>query len=1220
MALKVLIIEDNPEERRALVALFERHPAFSVFETELLEAIDGQEGLERFVADTPDLLVVDLLLPKVDGLSLCRQVRAQEGGDQVAIIACSGVYRDVRVKRDLAAEGVPLLPKPLDQRVFVQHVLHQLEGRRRALPDQAKSWQSEGKAIKRKTSRAVIGGSVAEQRASTPEQIGSSGTPAPSPAEGSPDSATSSSPDSASAPQAASGSGGLQRVSTSVDSEALSFDGPLRGRLDAIPLAAVLVRAMDQKATGTLRLTRGRVRKAIFMKVGRPIFVDSNLRNETLGAYLIAQKKIDEAQLTTAMKEARANKKKLGEALVGLGIVDQATVMTGLRAQTGIKIVSALRWPDGAFAFAPGDDFSGRVPDCGVDVVPLLLTAQARFVRVDELSARLEPKLDNHLLRLTAPGKRLLPSIIKAFGSQLIGPSFEQALLRQVISAAPDAAKAMAQIEALLVSELVLLHEVSVDAPISASQPSEAATERASRDPAPSSPGTLQGIPPADSAPIPAPAAAAPPPVPTFASLQAVDAEAKAGAQPRESDSPGLPRFDLGSLQPIELDDPGGSSPETAGLGLKDLAPAESDNGASPIVDLELEQPTTDPPRWLDPDSGVMEIPQTEGIELEEPDASKSLELEEPEVPSTPAPELLDSTGPKLPRSTSARPKGASENRELKRAMKALDGDIAALRERSQAVKLTPTGADADGGARHSSGIDGALAQAPGGGPLDPLRQHDYEQRLASAQPQQATKIDSFGAELYFQEGQGLLRANDFAGATRAFQQAVDANPEQPEYHGFLGWSLFQQRGRGVAGALAARPHMDRAFQISPDTAHVHELAGRIEEDARELDPAIDHLSKALRLGPPRMDLFASVKDLLLRTGDMQRLERHYRNMILRLRERDPQRSLPLWIDLAYLYHEKLAQPQNAQLALDVASQLAPSDPKVQAARAYIESASVPWEQVAEGHRQRLAATPDDPTPLHELFRLHHSGNRVDHLRTVAEILIAKDVATAEERQIVSALLDRPTARCALPLSNELTSALRHATDDEHTEQVLADLAPVLAGLIPIDARRLGIDLGTRLAPEHLPGAWPEALRYASEQLRVNLPALYVSTVRDGMAPLPGGVSGVVVGSGLLEQRDVQQLVFCATRAFSCLVPGRREVFVRRGSDLKTAFLAAVTAHRPDVKIPDPDGLIAAFRDRLRGDAARAERVRGRLEQLFGSGGGQLNLSEWMRGVKKTGR
>jgi len=68
---KILIIEDESSISR-LVSLYLEQDGFQV-----ITAADGATGLQRFETEKPDLVVLDLLLPVVDGLEVCRRIRRQ---------------------------------------------------------------------------------------------------------------------------------------------------------------------------------------------------------------------------------------------------------------------------------------------------------------------------------------------------------------------------------------------------------------------------------------------------------------------------------------------------------------------------------------------------------------------------------------------------------------------------------------------------------------------------------------------------------------------------------------------------------------------------------------------------------------------------------------------------------------------------------------------------------------------------------------------------------------------------------------------------------------------------------------------------------------------------------------------------------------------------------------------------------------------------------------
>ena len=68
MKKKLLVIED---EKNLMEALFD----FLSDEFEIIKAFDGEDGLEKFYEKTPDLILLDINLPKIIGWDVCREIR-----------------------------------------------------------------------------------------------------------------------------------------------------------------------------------------------------------------------------------------------------------------------------------------------------------------------------------------------------------------------------------------------------------------------------------------------------------------------------------------------------------------------------------------------------------------------------------------------------------------------------------------------------------------------------------------------------------------------------------------------------------------------------------------------------------------------------------------------------------------------------------------------------------------------------------------------------------------------------------------------------------------------------------------------------------------------------------------------------------------------------------------------------------------------------------------
>src|SRR5258708_37261190 len=80
MTTRILVVEDD----RDIAELLERYLSKAGFAT--TRAASGREALEAIRLKSPDLLVLDLMLPHVDGLEICRQIRAHDHTANIPII------------------------------------------------------------------------------------------------------------------------------------------------------------------------------------------------------------------------------------------------------------------------------------------------------------------------------------------------------------------------------------------------------------------------------------------------------------------------------------------------------------------------------------------------------------------------------------------------------------------------------------------------------------------------------------------------------------------------------------------------------------------------------------------------------------------------------------------------------------------------------------------------------------------------------------------------------------------------------------------------------------------------------------------------------------------------------------------------------------------------------------------------------------------------------
>ena len=112
----ILVIEDYVDTRELLATLLQRKGY------RVIEAEDGVEGLLKAGWMYPDLIIMDLSLPEMDGVEAARRIHAQAKLSQIPIFVVSA-YLTEAVKADVRAAGcVEIFSKPFDAEILLDKV------------------------------------------------------------------------------------------------------------------------------------------------------------------------------------------------------------------------------------------------------------------------------------------------------------------------------------------------------------------------------------------------------------------------------------------------------------------------------------------------------------------------------------------------------------------------------------------------------------------------------------------------------------------------------------------------------------------------------------------------------------------------------------------------------------------------------------------------------------------------------------------------------------------------------------------------------------------------------------------------------------------------------------------------------------------------------------------------------------------------------------------
>jgi DNA-binding response OmpR family regulator len=120
MSQKILIADDEPNIVISLEYLMKRE-GYTV-----LVARDGQDALDTIARERPDLVLLDVMMPKKSGFEVCQAVRASEELQATKILMLTAKGRDTDLAKGLALGADAYMTKPFSTRELVQKVAEML--------------------------------------------------------------------------------------------------------------------------------------------------------------------------------------------------------------------------------------------------------------------------------------------------------------------------------------------------------------------------------------------------------------------------------------------------------------------------------------------------------------------------------------------------------------------------------------------------------------------------------------------------------------------------------------------------------------------------------------------------------------------------------------------------------------------------------------------------------------------------------------------------------------------------------------------------------------------------------------------------------------------------------------------------------------------------------------------------------------------------------------
>lgn len=389
MTNSILVIDDSPTILK-VVELVLIKKGYKV-----RTAHDGDEGIAEAKRERPDLILLDFVMPRMNGYQVCRALHETKELQDIPVILMSAKGDQVGSRFVKVMGVVDYITKPFSPEAIVGLVEHTLA-------------KYQGKVVVDRDSEAlldtvapevVIGEANAVREARRQTMFRIQHELARTLSENSNALATVS---METVKQWALDTITLERLEVVIGELRASApelagvqSAALTGDLSAVTLGEVLLLLQHQAQTGTFAVRRGDVQVDLYFHKGNIELGMSNGMPEEflLGRYIVEQKLMPEQELQTILKSREGGSRLLGTQLVKLGYLDATDLKRVMRQQTCELIYEMLRWNFGKFAFRASQELDSIAAEAALDLAPDSILMEG-YRRVDEWHL-IEREVDN---------------------------------------------------------------------------------------------------------------------------------------------------------------------------------------------------------------------------------------------------------------------------------------------------------------------------------------------------------------------------------------------------------------------------------------------------------------------------------------------------------------------------------------------------------------------------------------------------------------------------------------------------------------------------------------------------------------------------------------------------------------------------------------------------------------------------------------------------------
>jgi DNA-binding response OmpR family regulator len=395
---QVLVIDDSPTITK-VVQLVLTKAGYQV-----TTAADGEQGLAAVRSHRPDLILLDFVMPRMNGYQFCRELTADAKLRDIPVILMSAKGDQVGERFVKVMGIVDYITKPFSPEAITAVVQHTIgkytgpgdgdENPSLVTGEDLSATDDADRAHARSAALSQLRGQIADVISARIAALFQLAGAAQDPdAKVGTDAAAI-----AAAVTSALDNGALAQMLAALDLGLLGEGSPgLRGDLRVVPLAEVLQLLDVQEQSGVLTVERSGARVDIYFRRGR---VDQAIATGVPDEFLLGRFVIDGELMSRGdfeqFMQARADQtsaRLIGQAMVKLGHLNDIDLKACLVRQSTELIYEILRWRHGRFRFAAGMELPPPVIDAalGLDVEAVLMEG---YRRVDEWHL-IERAIDN---------------------------------------------------------------------------------------------------------------------------------------------------------------------------------------------------------------------------------------------------------------------------------------------------------------------------------------------------------------------------------------------------------------------------------------------------------------------------------------------------------------------------------------------------------------------------------------------------------------------------------------------------------------------------------------------------------------------------------------------------------------------------------------------------------------------------------------------------------